>query len=110
MTHGFDDQGRQYDGAGNLHDWWSPASTANFKERTARIIKQFSDYVVLDNLHLNGEVTQGENIADLGGVKIAYAALEKALAGHSRELVGGFTPEQRFFLSFATNWRENQRP
>jgi predicted metalloendopeptidase len=110
MTHGFDDQGRKYDGAGNLHDWWSAASTANFKERTARIIKQFNDFVVLDDLHLNGEVTQGENIADLGGVKIAYAALEKALAGHSRELVDGFTPEQRFFLSFATNWRENERP
>jgi len=110
MTHGFDDQGRQYDGAGNLHDWWSPASTAMFKERTARIIKQFNDYTVLDNLHLNGEVTQGENIADLGGVKLAYAAMEKALAGHSREPRGGFTPEQRFFLSFATNWRINERP
>jgi putative endopeptidase len=110
MTHGYDDQGRQYDGAGDLHEWWSPASAANFKERAAAIIKQFDGYVVLDGLHVNGTVTQGENIADLGGLKLAYAALQKALMGKPAPLVGGFTPAQRFFLSFATIWRTNQRP
>ena len=73
-------------------------------------MKQFAGYTVLDGLHLNGEMTQGENIADLGGVKIAYGALEKALAGKPKEKIDGFTPEQRFFLSFATIWRINIRP
>jgi predicted metalloendopeptidase len=110
MTHGFDDEGRQFDGQGNLADWWSPESTARFKERAQAIINQFKAYVPIDNLHINGELTQGENIADLGGVKIAYAALQKALAGQSREKIGGYTPEQRFFLSWATVWHENMRP
>ncbi len=109
MTHGFDDQGRQFDAHGNLSDWWSPASAARFKELAAGIIRQFNAYVAIDDLHVNGELTQGENIADLGGVKIAYAALQKALAGKPRAKIGGFTPEQRFFLSFATVWRENIR-
>jgi putative endopeptidase len=110
MTHGFDDEGRQFDLHGNLTDWWSPASAARFKALAAGIISQFNAYVVEPGLHVNGELTQGENIADLGGVKIAYAALEKALAGKPRTKIGGFTPEQRFFLSFATVWRENNRP
>jgi putative endopeptidase len=110
MTHGFDDQGRQFDAQGNLSDWWSPASAARFKDLAAGIVKQFGAYVAIDDLHVNGELTQGENIADLGGVKIAYAALQKALAGKPRAKLGGFTPEQRFFLSFATVWRENVRP
>jgi len=110
MTHGFDDQGRQYDAHGNLKEWWTPASADRFKERAAGIIRQFSGYVAIDDLHLNGELTQGENIADLGGVKISYAALQKALAGRPPEKIGGFTPEQRFFLSFASIWHENQRP
>jgi len=110
MTHGYDDQGRQYDGEGNLHEWWTPESAARFKEHAAAIIKQFNGYVSVDDLHINGELTQGENIADLGGVKLAYAALQKALAGQPHEKIDGFTPEQRFFLSFATIWRTNQRP
>jgi predicted metalloendopeptidase len=110
MTHGFDDQGRQFDLHGNLSDWWSPASATRFKALAAGIIAQFNAYQVEPDLHVNGELTQGENIADLGGVKIAYAALEKALAGKPRPKIGGFTPEQRFFLSFATIWRENDRP
>jgi putative endopeptidase len=110
MTHGFDDQGRQFDPRGNLADWWTPASAARFKELAAGIIRQFNAYVAIDDLHVNGELTQGENIADLGGVKIAYAALQKALAGKPRPAaIQGFTPEQRFFLSFATIWRENIR-
>ncbi len=110
MTHGFDDSGRQYDAQGNLNDWWTPESAARFKERAAAIVKQFSDYIAIDDVHLNGELTQGENIADLGGVRVAYAALEKALAGKPREKIDGFTPEQRFFISHATVWRDKMRP
>jgi putative endopeptidase len=110
MTHGFDDRGRQYDPRGNLTDWWTPESANRFKERAAGIVKQFSGYTVLDGVHLIGERTQGENIADLGGLKIAYAALEKDLQGKSREPIDGFTPEQRFFLSFASVWRGSIRP
>ena len=110
MTHGFDDEGRQFDAQGNLTDWWSPESTARFKERSKAIVKQFSAYVPIDDLHINGELTQGENIADLGGAKIAYAALQKALAGQPRAAIGGYTPEQRYFLSWATVWHESMRP
>jgi predicted metalloendopeptidase len=110
MTHGFDDSGRQYDAQGNLNDWWTPESAAKFKERAAAIVKQFSEYVAIDDVHLNGELTQGENIADLGGVRVAYAALEKALAGKPREKIDGFTPEQRFFISHAIVWRDAMRP
>ena len=110
MTHGFDDSGRQYDGQGNLVDWWSPESAEKFKARAAGIVQQFSAYTVLDGLHLNGALTQGENIADLGGVRIAYAALQKALEGQPRPKIDGFTPEQRFFISWAAKWRRNIRP
>jgi putative endopeptidase len=109
MTHGFDDEGRQYDEKGNLSNWWSPESAKRFTERSAAIVKQFNGYVALDSLHVNGELTQGENIADLGGVKLSYAALMKARAGKGGDKVDGFTPEQRFFLSFASIWRDNQR-
>lgn len=109
MTHGFDDQGRQFDAQGNLTDWWTPESAKRFTEASAAIVKQFSGYVAIDDLHVNGELTQGENIADLGGVKIAYAALQKALAGKPATKIDGFTPEQRFFLSWATVWRTNMR-
>lgn len=109
-THGFDDEGRQFDAHGNLRDWWTPESSARFNERAAAIIKQFNGCVAIDDLHVNGELTQGENIADLGGVKLAFRALQFALAGKPPALVGGFTPEQRFFISFATIWRENDRP
>lgn len=112
MTHGFDDEGRQYDPHGNLTDWWTPASAQRFKERAAAIVKQFNGYVAVDGLHINGELTQGENIADLGGLKIAYAALHHELAkkpGAEKRLIDGFTVDQRFFLSFASEYRENQR-
>src|SRR6266478_4299106 len=109
MTHGFDDEGRQFDEVGNLRDWWTPESAAKFKERSGAIVKQYSEYEPLPGLHVNGELTQGENIADIGGVKIAYAALQKALAGKPQEKIDGLTPEQRFFLSFATIWKSKQR-
>ena len=112
MTHGFDDQGRQYDEVGNLRDWWSPDSKAKFEERAKAVVTQYSEYEPLPGLHVNGELTQGENIADIGGVKLAYAALQKALdknPGAREKKIDGFTPEQRFFLSFATIWKSKQR-
>jgi predicted metalloendopeptidase len=110
MTHGFDDNGRQYDAKGNLRDWWTPESEKRFNERAAAIIKQFNGYVAVGGIHVNGELTQGENIADLGGLKLSFTALEKVLALHPQGKIGGFTPEQRFFLSFANDWREKDRP
>jgi len=110
MTHGFDDQGRQFDGKGNLADWWTPESARRFKERSAGIVRQFNGYIAIDALHINGALTQGENIADLGGVKLAYSALMTTLAGKPEEKIDGFTPQQRFFLSFANIWRGSQRP
>jgi predicted metalloendopeptidase len=110
MTHGFDDWGRKYDAAGNLTDWWSQKSAEHFKEHAQAIVKQFSAYTVLDGLHVNGELTEGENIADLGGLLIAYDAFESRMLGKPRPKVQGFTPEQRFFISYAMSWREQERP
>jgi putative endopeptidase len=109
MTHGFDDEGRQIDAQGNLTDWWTPESAKRFNERAAAIVRQFNGYVAIDDLHINGELTQGENIADLGGIKIAFAALQKTLIGHPKDEIDGFTPEQRFFLSWATVWHATIR-
>ena len=110
MTHGFDDQGRQYDADGNLKDWWTPEDAKRFTERSKALVKQYGAYVAIDDVKVNGELTQGENIADLGGLKIAYIALEKSLEGKPRTKIGGFTPEQRFFLAFAQAWRSKQTP
>ena len=109
MTHGFDDRGRQFDAGGNLRDWWTTGDAARYQERARRVADQFGGYTVLDTLHLNGRLTLGENIADLGGLAVAYAAFQKATAGKPRRLVDGFTPEQRFFLSYAQVWRSLQR-
>ncbi len=112
ITHGFDDQGRQYDAEGNLKDWWSKESADKYNARAAKIVAQYSSYEPLPGMHINGELTQGENIADDGGVKIAFAALEKVLAKNPEEAnkkIDGFTPEQRFFLGWAQVWRGNQR-
>ena len=112
MTHGFDDQGRQFDADGNLRDWWSPKSAAEFKKRSQAVVNQYNEYEPLPGKHVNGELTQGENIADIGGVKLAYAALQKALDKNPQareQKIDGFTPEQRFFLSFAAIWRSKIR-
>jgi predicted metalloendopeptidase len=112
MTHGFDDQGRQYDGVGNLRDWWTKKSAAEYDKRRKAVVDQYSEYQPLPGLHVNGELTQGENIADIGGVKLAYAALQKALDKNPQarqQKIDGFTPEQRFFLSFAAIWRQKSR-
>jgi|SRR5579862_411222 len=110
ITHGFDDKGRKSDADGNLKDWWTPDDEKNYSERAAVVQKQFDGFVAVDDLHVNGALTLGENIADLGGVAISYGALQKALAGKPREKIDGFTPEQRFFLSYAQIWRFNIRP
>jgi len=110
MSHGFDDQGAQYDAQGNLKTWFTAADLANFKARTATYATQFDGYTILDSLHINGKLTNGENIADLGGLTIAYAAMEKALGDKPRTRIDGFTPEQRFFLGWAQIWRSNSRP
>src|SRR5947207_1507042 len=110
MTHGFDDRGRQYDAVGNLRDWWTPESAKAYTDRSKAIVAQYSAYEPLPGLHINGEMTQGENIADIGGVKISYMALQKALAKKGQQQkIDGFTPEQRFFLAYAQIWRNNQR-
>ncbi len=111
LTHGFDDQGRQFDADGNLKNWWTPEDEKNYNARAALMEKQYDDYVAIDTLHINGKLTMGENIADLGGLKIAYLALQKSLEGKPRpEKIDGYTAEQRFFLAFAQGWRRNMRP
>lgn len=110
MSHGFDDEGAQFDAQGNLRTWFTKRDLANFKSKTAAYANQFDGYTILDSLHLNGKLTNGENIADLGGLTIAYAAMEKALATKPRTKIDGFTPEQRFFLAWAQIWRENTTP
>lgn len=111
LTHGFDDQGRQFDADGNLKSWWTTDDEKNYNARAALIEKQYSGYIAVDMLKINGKLTMGENIADLGGLKIAYLALQKSLEGKPRPpKIGGYTAEQRFFLAFAQGWRRNMRP
>ena len=110
MTHGFDDEGRQYDAQGNLKNWWTPQDLANFKSRAGTIVSEYNGFLEVDNLHVNGALTLGENIADNGGTKIAYIALERALAGKPQPLLDGFTPAQRYFIAYAQSWRTSNRP
>lgn len=110
MTHGFDDQGRQFDATGNLRDWWTPEDAKNFEARAACVEKQFNAFVVDGDLHENGKLVLGESIADLGGLVIAHAAFMKAHAGKSNAPIDGFTPEQRFFIAYSRDWSENIRP
>jgi predicted metalloendopeptidase len=109
MTHGFDDEGRKYDGDGNLRNWWTAADGAEFEKRAACIASEYSGFTSIDDVKLNGRLTLGENTADNGGLRIAYMALESAL-GEKRDKLDGFTPEQRFFVGFAQVWCENIRP
>ena len=108
MTHGFDDQGCQYDKVGNLNNWWTDEDSKLFKERTTVLVNQFSGFTVLDTLKANGELSLGENIADLGGLNVAYNALHKVLTGNEKP-IDGFTPDQRFFLAYAHLWAQNIR-
>jgi putative endopeptidase len=110
ISHGFDDQGSQFDAQGNLKNWWTADDRKNFDERATCVQKQFDGYEVEPGLHQNGKLVLGESIGDLGGLTIAYAAYEKSLEGKSRQDIDGFTPEQRFFLGWAQAWGSNQRP
>lgn len=105
MTHGFDDEGRQYDKDGNLKNWWEKADANKFKARADILIHQFNGYTVLNDLPVNGSLTLGENLADLGGVAIAYEAFKNTPQGKNNKKIDGFTPDQRFFLSFAQAFR-----
>ncbi len=111
MTHGFDDQGAQYDAQGNLHNWWTAEDLKNFQERTTCIEKQFDSFVVADDLHENGKLVLGESIADLGGLTLAHMAFDRTLARKPEPAkIDGFSDEQRFFLSFARIWATTARP
>ncbi|SOD97350.1 M13 family metallopeptidase [Spirosoma fluviale] len=109
MTHLFDDQGRQYDANGNLRDWWTKADAERFNTKTQAVVNQYNNFTVLDNLHLNGRLTLGENLADLGGITLAYQAFKLTKQGQGTEKIDGFTPDQRFFLGFAQVWRTKVR-
>ncbi|MGH7223755.1 MAG: M13 family metallopeptidase [Gemmataceae bacterium] len=111
LTHGFDDQGRKFDADGNLRDWWTPEDARTYKQRAQEIREQYSRYVPVDDLKINGEMTLGENIADLGGLKISYLAFKKTLKGKPVPAkIDAFSAEQRFFLSYAMIWRGVIRP
>lgn len=109
MTHGFDDQGRHYDKDGNLNEWWTEKDAEEFNKRVQLLVEQYDNFVALDTLTVNGKLTLGENIADFGGTTISYNALQMALEGKERKKIDGFTPEQRFFLSYAKVWRQKIR-
>src|SRR5215813_671651 len=107
LTHGFDDQGRRFDAQGNLRDWWTPADGKAFEERASCIDKQYSDYTAVDDVHLNGKLTLGENTADNGGLRLAWMALMKRLKDHPLGQADGLSPEQRFFVGWGQMWCEN---
>ena len=109
ITHGFDDQGRQYDASGNLKDWWTKKDAEEFKLRAKNIIQQFNEFIPVDTLHVNGDATQGENIADLGGLLIGLDAFKKTDTYKQGKKLGGFTPLQRYFLGYAYSWMYQAR-
>ncbi|HET7624944.1 MAG TPA: M13 family metallopeptidase, partial [Verrucomicrobiae bacterium] len=112
ITHGYDDEGRKFDADGNLNDWWTEADAKAFEARAQKVVEEYNAFEPLPGVHVNGKLTLGENIADLGGATIAYDALQRALKKDpsQRKKIDGFTPEQRFFISFAQIWRTNIRP
>jgi putative endopeptidase len=110
MSHGFDDSGSQYDKDGNLRNWWTAEDRAKFEEKAKALGEQFDAYTVLDTIHVIGKLTMGENIGDLGGLNAAYTAFKMTKQGQSNEKIDGFTPDQRFFLSWAQVWRGNILP
>jgi len=110
ITHGFDDQGSKYDEKGNLHNWWTPEDSSRFYSKTGMIVRQFNGYIAVDSLHINGSLTQGENIADLGGIVMGYEAFKKTNQYKNKEIIAGLNPDQRFFLGYALAWMVNERP
>ena len=110
LTHGFDDQGRQYAADGNLQDWWTESDATKFTALAQKVVNQYNGYIVNDSIHVNGKLTLGENLADLGGLNIAYEAFKKTPQGKGDKKIDGFTPDQRFFLSWAQVWSSNILP
>ncbi|MDX1415686.1 MAG: M13 family metallopeptidase [Candidatus Promineifilaceae bacterium] len=110
ITHGFDSIGRRFDARGNMTDWWTPGDSEEFSEMTGMLVEQFNGYEVLPDLYCNGQLTVTENTADLGGVTLAFEALREALANEPAEEIDGYTPEQRFFISWAQLWMSKTRP
>lgn len=109
LTHGFDDEGRKYDYEGNLKDWWTEEDARKFEARTQLVVEQFNDYIAVDTTRVNGKLTLGENIADLGGLKIAYEAYKMSLKNKKAPVIDGFTGDQRFFIGWAQVWRVKMR-
>jgi endothelin-converting enzyme/putative endopeptidase len=112
LTHGFDDEGRQFDAKGNLRDWWTPADAKAFEERAGCIVNEYGNFTAVDDVKLNGKLTLGENTADNGGARIALMALLDSINGkpEATQKIEGYTPEQRFFLGYGQIWCQNQRP
>src|SRR5690606_13566555 len=110
ISHGFDDAGSQYDAKGALNNWWTKEDREKFDARTEKLVNQFNNYKILDTLSVNGRLPLGENIGDLGGLNAAYTAFKMTKEGQSKEKIDGFTPDQRFFLSWAQVWRGNILP
>jgi putative endopeptidase len=109
ITHGFDDEGRQFDADGNIRDWWTKDDEKKFNERAQKIVDQFNSFIPVDSMHVNGKLTEGENIADLGGLNVAFTAFKKTDEYKKQEKIDGFTPNQRFFLAWAKAWASNIR-
>jgi putative endopeptidase len=110
LTHGFDDEGRQFDAHGNLKDWWTPQDAQQFQQRAACVVNQYAQYTVVDNIKINSKLTEGEDVADLGGEMLAYLAWKAATRGKDLKPIGGFTPDQRFFIGFAQWACGDERP
>jgi putative endopeptidase len=110
LTHGFDDEGRQYDAQGNLKDWWQPQDSAEFQKRTQCIVDQYAQYTVVDDIKINSKLTLGEDVADVGGLILAYMAWKDDTKNLKLEPIQGFTPDQRFFIGYGQSWCSNERP
>ncbi len=119
LTHGFDDQGAQFDGQGNLHDWWTPEDKKNFQEKTGCIDAEYSQFTAVDDVKVNGKLTLGENVADNGGLRLAFMAFMARAAesgkkppstAEEKAASAKYTPQQQFFLGYAQNWCTNERP
>jgi endothelin-converting enzyme/putative endopeptidase len=110
LTHGFDDEGRQFDAKGNLRDWWTKEDAAQFDKRIACVRQQYAQYIVVDDIHINSKLTSGEDVADLGGTLLAYIAWKNATKGQDLKSIDGFTPDQRFFIGYGQWTCENDRP
>ncbi len=110
ITHGFDDQGRQFDEKGNLTDWWTAEDAKEFNRRAAGVVKQYGQYVAVKDIHINGSATQGENIADIGGIALAWDAFTKTAQYKSGKSIGGLTPAQRYFIGWSLGWMNQLRP